>query len=430
MKTTIERAKGTIRFAPKEPLVELEKDKKKESLLMLHFTYGSMRFKYSTGFKICFENWDSEKQRIRNKAGILDRDYINNFLSDIENEVNKECSRLISEQIPVTKEALKDRLDVFTNKTSVSNVEVREISFFEYAEIFLNEKEPIISIITLRSYKQTLSKLRSFESEKNIDLNFDSFDQAFFNSFKHYLEVQDYKKNTIRKHVKNLRVILNSATNDGINSNLKFKNRDFSISSEITTEIYLNKQEIEKIKNLDLSKYQDLDRARDIFLIGLSTGQRISDYNGLTKENLVNINKHEYFRIKQKKTGKVVNCYIEPHIREMMNSKYGGEPPKKMTEQYINNYLKQIGQMAEINEPVICISTKGGKEFKETQPKYELIKTHTARRSFCTNKFKEGKRVEDIMVFSGHSTTKEFYKYIRITEEERVSNIVNEGFYN
>jgi len=430
MRTTVERTKGTSRFAFKDPLMELEKDKKRDSLLMLHFTYGSMRFKYSSGYKICLENWDSEKQRVRNKAGILDRDYINNFLSDLEIEVNRECSRLISEQLPVTKEALKERLDIFTNKFSGTTGDSKAVSFFEYAEAFLIEKQPVISIITLRSYKQTLLRIREFSFDNNISIDFNSFDQTFYNSFKRYLESKDFSRNTIVKHTKNLKVILNSATTNGVNHNLKFKSRDFSTSPEITTEIYLTNEEIELIKDLDLSKYADLEKARDIFLIGLSTGQRISDYNGLTKANIINVNCREFFKIKQRKTGKTVHCFIEPHIREMMNERYGGEPPKKMTEQYINNYLKQVGQMAGIDEPVICKSTKGGKEYVEVLPKFELIKTHTARRSFCTNKFKEGKRVEQIMFISGHTTTKEFYKYIRIGEQERASSIVEEGFYN
>jgi predicted metal-dependent RNase len=62
--------------------------------------------------------------------------------------------------------------------------------------------------------------------------------------------------------------------------------------------------------------------------------------------------------------------------------------------------------------------------------KYELIKSHTARRSFCTNKYKAGMSVFDIMLFSGHTTEKEFYKYIRIKDQERASHIVKSGFFN
>ncbi|MCG2610024.1 site-specific integrase [Flavobacterium sp. SM15] len=430
MRVTTERSKGTVRFAFKEPLSELKRDKRRDSLLLMHFSYGALRFKYSTGFKVCFENWDSEKQRVRNKAGILDRDNLNDFLTDLENELNREVSRLISEQIPVTKEALKSKLDSFTNKNFVEVKDGGKLDFFAYAELFIELKKSTISIITIRSYRQTIEKLRNFSERYSIKVDFETFDQVFYNQFKKFLEEENFSQNTIVKHTKNLKGILNSAVSDGYNVNQKFKGRDFRTSTEQTTEIYLTDLEIDKILKLDLSKYKDLERARDIFLIGLSTGQRISDYNGLTASNIIEIGGREYFRIKQQKTGKTVNCLVEPHIRKIMNERYDGFPPAKMVEQRINDYLKQVGQMAGIDEKIVCKSTKGGKELIEVHPKYELIKTHTARRSFCTNKYKSGKSAMDIMFFSGHTTEREFYKYIRIQGEERASHLVDSGFYD
>ena len=63
-------------------------------------------------------------------------------------------------------------------------------------------------------------------------------------------------------------------------------------------------------------------------------------------------------------------------------------------------------------------------------PKHQLIHTHTARRSFCTNMYLKKMPVFDIMLFSGHKTEKEFYKYIRIKGEERAEHIVGKGFFN
>ena len=86
--------------------------------------------------------------------------------------------------------------------------------------------------------------------------------------------------------------------------------------------------------------------------------------------------------------------------------------------------------MLKWNELVKCTYTKGGQEETKMIPKYDLIKSHTARRSFCTNKYKAGMNIFDIMLFSGHSTEKEFYKYIRIKDQERASHIVKSGFFN
>ena len=86
--------------------------------------------------------------------------------------------------------------------------------------------------------------------------------------------------------------------------------------------------------------------------------------------------------------------------------------------------------MVDVDQLIKCEFTKGGKIESEMTPKYKLIKTHTARRSFCTNKYKAGMGVFDIMLFSGHSTEKEFYKYIRIKDEERASHLAKSSFFN
>ena len=83
-----------------------------------------------------------------------------------------------------------------------------------------------------------------------------------------------------------------------------------------------------------------------------------------------------------------------------------------------------------MTESIKCEYTKGGEHKTEMIPKCQLIKSHTARRSFCTNKYKAGMSIYDIMLFSGHSTEKEFYKYIRIKDEERAAHIVKSGFFN
>jgi hypothetical protein len=83
-----------------------------------------------------------------------------------------------------------------------------------------------------------------------------------------------------------------------------------------------------------------------------------------------------------------------------------------------------------LNEMVTCTHTKGGKEVIELIPKHQLLHTHSARRSFCSNMYKKKMPLFDIMLFSGHKTEREFYKYIRIKGEERASHVVKQGFFN
>ena len=83
-----------------------------------------------------------------------------------------------------------------------------------------------------------------------------------------------------------------------------------------------------------------------------------------------------------------------------------------------------------MNEDILCHDTKGGVKRTYTSPKWEMIESHTARRSFCTNMCLKGMSTQDIMHFSGHKTEKEFLKYIRITSDERTKNILGKGYFN
>lgn len=432
MSTTIERSKGTVRFAFKDSLKVLKNNRKKESLIYLFFTYGENRFKYSTGYKSCLDDWDVKKQRIKNKSAITNRDEINGHLLDLEKTIkNQYASLSLKFGAAVTSVMLKNSLDLFTKKVKIKTI--TPLTFFEIIDQLITQKENQISIITQRSYKQTKKRLEEYEHHYNEVLNFDDINMVFYNKFNAFMEGKDYALNTIGKHIKNFKTFLNYALIEGFTSNAKFKSNEFKAKKEITTEIYLTDDEIKKIHNKDLSKYPEIEHARDVFLIGCYTGQRISDYNKFSKEDIVLVDGVQYFKIKQHKNrryGRTVMCPVTKEIKDIMNKRYDGFPPKPITESYLNEHIKTVGEMLKFNELVKCEITKGGKVLSEMIPKYQLIKSHTARRSFCTNKYKAGMSIFDIMLFSGHSTEKEFYKYIRIKDEERASHIVKSGFFN
>jgi integrase len=429
MKKTIDSNNGVVRFSFKDPIHILEASKKKESLIFLHFSYGR-RFKYSTGYKSCFENWDFDKQKIKEtKSNIINAREVNEFLSNIENAIKKEYSRLIAENLNITNELLKSFLDDLLNKNNT--IETPKIlSFFDFANSFLEIKEKEISIITKRSYKQTLEKIKNYSIYSSEKITFNTFDKYFAVNFVSYLEELEYSQNTVSKHFKNLKTFLKEADRKRLITNINFNITDYSVKPEQTTAIYLTDEEIKLMFNMDLSKYKELELARDVFLMGCYSGQRVSDYNGLSKESIKNINGVNYFVIKQKKTKTVVQCPITKEMIEIMNTRYNGNPPHKILEQDLNKNIKQVGQILGFNELVEISITKGGKEKNERLPKYSLIHSHTARRSFCTNMYKRKMSPTDIMHFSGHKTEREFYKYIRIYGEERASHIVGQGFFN
>jgi len=112
-----------------------------------------------------------------------------------------------------------------------------------------------------------------------------------------------------------------------------------------------------------------------------------------------------------------------------MKKRYKGLPPRKLNDPDINEYIKEAGRKAEINEQITVKKTSGGKKVVETVSKHTLIVSHTARRSFCTNAYLSKMPTLDIMAISGHSTEREFYKYIKVTPQERAVKIADSAFF-
>ncbi len=214
---------------------------------------------------------------------------------------------------------------------------------------------------------------------------------------------------------------MNASIYEDLHTNLKYKK--FKILVEVTTAVFLELEELKKLYELDLKDKPHYELARDIFIIGCEIGQRISDYHNLKQYTIIDYSGEKYIKIKQEKTQKEVLCKITPVISRIMKDRYNDSLPPKITEQKLNSYIKIIGKMAEINTQIKNEITRGGSKVIEYKPKYDFIMGHSARRTFCTLKYKAGMQVHSIMELSGHTTVKEFMKYIRNPKEERVSQI-------
>ncbi|MFG6685258.1 phage integrase SAM-like domain-containing protein [Mariniflexile sp. HNIBRBA6329] len=428
---SIQLTSGTVKFRLKET------NTSKETPIIFDYSFGrGNRLKYSTGYKTTVKNWDAKNQRVRAISTLNNREEINNRLKEIELNFIKSLSDL-DETDKQNKSILKRIYNEALGKTNSPSQVESQIPFIKYAENFVETKENglinaasmKLSPGTIRSYKQTIKQLKEFDSQHKYQLDFDKIDMTFYYSFVSFLEEENFSLNTIGKHIKNVIALLNRATEDSVNTNLKFKHRDFKRVSEKTTSIYLTVDEIESIYKLNLSDLPEWEKARDIFLIGYYTGQRVSDYNNLTYKNIKKFEGQEVFEIFQKKTKKTVYVPVHPRIKKIMKLRYKGKLPTKMPDQEINEHIKKVARKAKIKENVLTKITIGGVVKEETIPKHKLIGTHTARRSFCTNAYLSKMPVIDIMALSGHTTEKEFYNYIKVTPQERAIKIADSSFF-
>src|SRR5690606_20228421 len=81
-----------------------------------------------------------------------------------------------------------------------------------------------------------------------------------------------------------------------------------------------------------------------------------------------------------------------------------------------NQYIKEVCKIAGIDTPTLITSWKGGKRIDEIKLKYELISSHTARRTFITRLLRKGLLPEQIMKITGHRNRRSFDEYVKITQ--------------
>ena len=215
---------------------------------------------------------------------------------------------------------------------------------------------------------------------------------------------------------------------------LKIKNpfTDNRDNPEEILEAYLTPEEIEEIEKInDLPEY--LDNARDIFLIGYETGQRISDYLRFDKEMLKTINGVTLINFIQKKTRKQMLLPLSSRVLRILE-KRNGDFPRRISDQKFNDYIKLVCEKSKITQTILGVKRiKVLVDPKDEEsgiwrgvpgyyPKKDLIAGHTARRSFCTNHYGIWP-TSDIMYFSGHSTEAMLLQYIKAKPIERALQI-------
>lgn len=433
----------------------LRKAKGTSASILLHYHYGSKkRLRYATGLKISnSKNWNPKTERVRDVIEETQKTHVNNRLNEIQAFMGNLYTRLSEDpDTIITNTILSYELNQFLKRKSAGNQPLEQddrflefLPFFNwYLDHFKTNPLPTtrksLSPGTWKTYQNTYRLFKRFHNEM-YNLTYKRITLDFYDDFLQYMHERNYSANYIGTSIKILKTMMNMSYEKGFHENMDYKKRYFVKPSESVNNIYLNEQELLSIFHLDLSGFMpiklpngnlinvdNLDRARDLFLIGANTGLRISDFNKLTIDNIVSINGNSYISIETRKTGKHLTIPINPMIQEILN-KRDGAPPERMVDQYINYSIKIICQLADIDGAVTKVITKGGKKVLINLSKFEMVSSHTARRSFCTNAYKSGMPTIDIMAISGHQTEKVFYNYIKVDDIERAEKIRKHKFF-
>lgn len=406
-------------------------DKNKPYSIYIRYRQGrDIDFCYSLGLKVRFNEWDIKTQRIKQRSGIHNKDFINNYLTEITTYFESKLIDFAKKQETPTMETIRKLFFSFVNPEPVKLIPSLLEFISQFIEGSKTDVNPTTKRIatkeTIKGYLVTGKLLMNFDKDV-YRLNYDNITVRFYYDFIKYCEKKKLSFNYIGKHIKHIKILMAKANDLNYTKNNEYQKKEFSVLKEPATDIYLTEQELLKIHLLDTNN-STLDTVKDLFLIGAYTGLRVSDFNKLKPENIQIVNNQRVIKIKAQKTNKDVIIPIHYIIEDILK-KRNGQLPKTITPQKINIHIKEIGKLCNITDIVSKEITKGGLKILENYNKYELIKTHTARRSFCTNAYLSGMPTIDIMALSGHTTEKTFLKYIKITPEQRAVKMANHEFF-
>lgn len=418
--------------------------KKRNTLAPIYITMrGGRLYRVSVPTQLNIDpiNWDAKKEWLKFRVDAdYDYDTIKNKLEGLRKHIEKEYITEVANESKVkraatgyTTEEKKDlkakweawlikQVDKYNNP---AKYKPKEVTLFSFIENFIHQSKTrvnpktnnVISYKQQRDYIRTFEDLKAFCKHKRKQYNFKDIDLDFYNDFIEFLQKKNLAQNTIGKKFRVLKVFLNAATEEGYNTNLRYTSKRFISVSEKTENVYLDERELRQIYDLDLSENPRLDKVRDVFLVACWTGLRYGDLRNIPG----NVN-GDFIEIEQSKTGNEVIIPLHHTVKAILE-KYDNNLPKPISNQKFNDYVKDVVKLAGINEGFHKGITKGGQKISKKYEKWELVSSHTGRRSFATNLYKQGFPSYSIMQITGHKTETAFLKYIKVTPKEHAEKL-------
>ena len=366
---------------------------------------------------------NSLKQRVDNSI----REEITEKLDGISKYILKRFYEDYAKGELINSKWLRNKVDEFYERpTGVGDYRYYFVPFIEkFIKNSTNRVNPLTNKIiaenTIKAYKTTLVKIVDFQDKEGITIKTKDIDLNFHQRFTAYLSVEkEYGGTVIEKYVRHIKQFVREAKSSGYETSPEVENKNFTYQRSSPIDTYLNEAEIDKIFSLDLSKNLELKDSHDLFIIGLWTGLRLGD---LIRFDQFKIVKDRIVITETDKTGEKATIPLHYQVKKVLESR-GNRSFVNVNEVKFNKDIKQICKLAGINEVIVGRKRVPGKnrKVKSYYHKYELISSHTCRRSFVTNHY--GK-IDDktIMAITTHKSYNQFMKYIKTTTDESASKM-------
>ena len=392
--------------------------------IRMRVNFASKRIEFTTGYRIDAAKWDADKQRVKNGCSNKlkqSASEINASLLEYYTEIQSIFKRFEVEDVMPTPEQIKEAFNALHKPVSEEPKPKKEAlpcDFFQVFDDFVEDcgRQSNWTDSTFEKFAAVKNHLTNFRE----GLTFEFFDERGLNDYVGYLrDVKEMRNTTIGKQLSFLKWFLRWAFKKGVHQNNAYDSYKPKLKNTQKKIIFLTWDELNRLREFEIpANKQALERVRDVFLFQCFTGLRYSDVFNLRRSDI----KGDHIEVTTVKASDSLIIELNNHSKAILD-KYKDvafEDDKVLpviTNQKMNDYLKELAEMAGIDEPVRQTYYKGNERIDDVTPKYALLGTHAGRRTFICNALALGIPPQVVMKWTGHSDYKAMKPYIDIADD-------------
>lgn len=285
--------------------------------------------------------------------------------------------------------------------------------------------------------RRKMMNVRRHLQEWRPDLKWSDFDEDGLFSYVAFLRTSTRMDNrkreeergglsdsTVEKHVGFLKWFLTWADHKGL-----LKCRDYAsfrpkLQRAERPVIFLEWSELMTLYDLDLSDRPDLAPTRDVFCFCAFTSLRYSDVQALRWADVYTDRIH----VTTVKTADALVIELNDYSQELL-ARYMEEalPGDRVfpvpANQTMNTRLKELGRLCGFDQLVRVTEFRNGRRTDSLVPKWSLIGTHAARRTFICNALMMGIAPNVVMRWTGHADYDSMKPYIAIADSVKAQEM-------
>lgn len=404
----------------------LDKEKSKsDAKLRYRIKWNGNTVSFNVGYRVDIDKWSPDGQRCKNNTTHSTKKVHSSVINKAIQSYEDICDNIFfifeQKEIIPTPDEFKDEFNQRLGKKVK-----RQRTLFEYHTEFMIEqgKESQWEESTYKEHRTIQRRLKDFAP----NLEFEDLTKqglSMFVDYMHTVPINSKKKglknSSIRKNLDNLKWFLRWATDKGYNKELAFTTFQPKLKEVKNTVVYLTWDELMLIYNFTPSSTRsNLEKVKDVFCFCCFTSLRYSDVANLKRSNVF----EDYILVTTIKTYDTLRIELNKYSKAILE-KYKDEEYENnlalpvISNQKMNDGLKELGELCGINEPVSITYYKGSERIDEVYKKYELLTTHCGRRTFISNAIMLGIPPEVVMKWTGHEDYRTMKPYIAIADKEK-----------